>query len=71
MPIVIRTANENDKEWMGIYFSVSDTDISILQKTKEIVLSKDSRNLKADRICDDDIETGNFSFLLCIILCCN
>ena len=62
MPIVIRTANENDKEWMGIYFSVSDTDISILQKAKEIILSKDSRNLKADRNCDDDIETGNFSF---------
>ena len=61
-PIVIRIANENDKEWMGIYFSVSDIDISILQKAKEIILSKDSRNLKADRNCDDDIETGNFSF---------
>jgi hypothetical protein len=62
MPMVIRIANENDKEWMGVYFSVSDTDISILKKAKEIILSKDSRNLKADRNCDDDIETGNFSF---------
>ena len=62
MPMVIRIANENDKEWMGVYFSVSDTDISILQKAKEIILSKDSRNLKADRNCDDDIETENFSF---------
>ena len=25
-------------------------------------MSKDSRNLEADRNCDDDIETGNFSF---------
>ncbi len=62
MPMVIRTANENDKEWMGVYFSVSDTDIAILQKAKEIMLSKDARNLEADRICDDDIATGNFSF---------
>ena len=62
MPMVIRIANENDKQWMGVYFSVSDTDIAILNKAKEIMLAKDSRNLKADRICDDDIETGNFSF---------
>lgn len=62
MPMVIRIANENDKEWMGVYFSVSDTDISILKRAREIILSKESRNLKADRICDDDIETGNFSF---------
>ena len=61
MPIAIRVANENDKEWMGVYFSVSETDISILKKAKEIILSKDSRNLKGDRSCDDDIETGNFS----------
>ncbi|MEN2284336.1 hypothetical protein AAGF08_19485 [Algoriphagus sp. SE2] len=62
MPMVIRNANENDQEWMGVYFAVSDTDISILKKAKEIILSKDSRNLKADRNCDDDIATRNFSF---------
>ena len=62
MPMVIRIANENDKEWMGVYFSVSDTDISILKKAKEIILSKPFRNLEADRVCDDDIATGNFSF---------
>lgn len=62
MPMVIRSANDNDKEWMGVYFSVSDTDISILKKAKEIILSKDSRNLNADRNCEDDINTGNFSF---------
>lgn len=62
MPMAIRIANENDKEWMGLYFSVSDTDISILKKAKEIILSKDSRNLNGDRNCDDDSETGNFSF---------
>ncbi len=62
MPMAIRTANENDNEWMGVYFSVSDTDISILKKAKEIILSKKSRNLEGDRNCDDDIATGNFSF---------
>ena len=61
LPMAIRVANENDKEWMGVYFSVSDTDISILKKAKEIILSMDSRNLKGDRNCDDDIETGSFS----------
>ena len=62
MPMVIRIANENDKEWMGVYFSVSNADISILKRAKEILLSKESRNLNADRNCDDDIETGDFSF---------
>ena len=66
MPMVIRTANENDKEWMGIYFSVSDIDIKILKKAKEIISTKDSRNLECDRNCDDDIKGENFS-LYCSI----
>jgi len=61
MPMVIRTANKDDKEWMGIYFSVSDIDIKILKKAKELISSKASRNLECDRNCDDDIRTGNFS----------
>ncbi|MDT0594794.1 hypothetical protein [Glaciecola petra] len=62
MPIVIRVANENDNEWMGVYFSVSETDISIVKKAKVIMSSQDTRNLAGDRICDDDIQTGKFSF---------
>lgn len=61
MPMAIRVANENDNEWMGSYFPVSETDIQILNKAKEILISKDSRNLNGERNCDDDIETGNFS----------
>jgi len=61
MPIAIRVANENDNEWMGSYFPVSETDIHILKKAKEILLSQDSRNLNGERNCDDDISTGNFS----------
>ena len=61
MPIAIRVVNEFDAEWTGYYFSVSEVDIQILKKAKEIFLSQESRNLEGDRICGDDIETGNFS----------
>lgn len=56
MPIAIRVANENDYEWMGSYFPVSETDIQILKKAKEILLSKDSRNLNGERNCYDDMQ---------------
>ncbi len=61
MPIAIRVVNEYDEEWTGFYFSVSEVDIQILKKAKEILLSQDSRNLNGERSCDDDIATGNFS----------
>lgn len=61
MPIAIRVVNEYDEEWTGFNFPVSEIDIQILKKAKEILLLQDYRNLNGDRICDDDIATGNFS----------
>lgn len=66
MPIAIRTANEFEKEWRGGHFAVSETDIQILKRAKEILLTQNSRNLNGDRNCDDDISTGNFS-LFCAV----
>jgi hypothetical protein len=61
MPIAIRVANESDAEWMGANFPVSDTDIAILEKAREIFGEQETRNLNGDRNCDDDAATGQFS----------
>ena len=66
MPIAIRTLSEFDTEWNGAYFEVSETDILILKRAKEIILTQGSRNLDDERICDDDIANGNFS-LFCSV----
>lgn len=61
MPMAIRVANESDSEWMGIYMPVSETDIAILARAKQILAGQEQRNQSGDRNCDDDIAAGKFS----------
>lgn len=61
MPIAIRVADERDAEWMGTYFSVSNTDIAILDRARQILREQGRRNPNGDRNCDDDVATGQFS----------
>lgn len=61
MPIAIRVANEYDAEWQGTYFPVSDVDLAIVEKTKQILEAQDQRNVNGDRNCDDDSESKRFS----------
>jgi len=61
MPIVIRVANDYDVQWQGTYFPVSDMDIAILDKARQLLAEQEQRNRNGDRNCDDDISAGRFS----------
>jgi len=40
---------------------VSETDIEILERAKQILAGQEQRNQSGDRNCDDDIAAGKFS----------
>ena len=61
MPIAIRIGNEGDFEWMGGNIPVSETDIAILERTKQILKRQTQRNRSGDRNCTDDIAASQFS----------
>ncbi|MDX1486622.1 MAG: hypothetical protein R3268_00370 [Acidiferrobacterales bacterium] len=61
MPLAIRVANRYDDEWQGLYFPVSDVDIAIIERARQILESQDRRNVNGDRNCDDDLASGRFS----------
>lgn len=61
MPIAIRVGNESDFEWMGGHIPVSETDIAILDRAKQILTRQKQRNRSGDRNCADDITTSQFS----------
>jgi hypothetical protein len=61
MPIAIRVANPFDEEWLGMHLPVSDTDLEILARARQILESQDQRNLNGDRNCDDDLAANRFS----------
>lgn len=61
MPMAIRLASRYDVEWMGTYFSVSRTDVDIVQKAIDLLGGQQGRNPADDRNCDDDTTAGRFS----------
>jgi len=61
MPIAIRVVNEYDVEWQGTYFPVSETDLAIVEKARQILEAQDQRNVNGDRNCDDDLASSRFS----------
>jgi hypothetical protein len=61
MPIAIRVANESDFEWMGAHLLVSETDIAILERAKQILTEQQERNQSGDRNCEDDIAASQLS----------
>lgn len=61
MPLAIRVANEYDEEWQGLRFPVSDVDLAIIAKAKQVLESQDQRNINGDRNCDDDLASNQFS----------
>ena len=61
MPIAIRVVNEYDMEWLGTYFPISEVDLAIVEKAKQILEVQDQRNVNGDRNCDDDLASNRFS----------
>ena len=61
MPIAIRIVNEYDEEWLGKNFPVSDIDLAIIEKARQILEAQEQRNLDGDRNCDDDKTANRFS----------
>jgi hypothetical protein len=61
MPIAIRVVNQYDEEWLGLYFPVSDVDLAIIDRAKQILESQEQRNLSGDRNCDDDLAANRLS----------
>jgi len=61
MPLAIRVVNKYDEEWQGTYFPVSDVDLAIIERAKQILESQDARNVNGDRNCDDDLALNQFS----------
>ena len=60
MPIAIRIVNEYDEEWLGKNFPVSDIDLAIIEKARQILEAQEQRNLDGDRNCDDDKTANRF-----------
>jgi hypothetical protein len=61
MPIAIRVVNEYDVEWQGTYFPVSEVDLAIIEKARQILEAQAQRNVNGDRNCDDDLASDRFS----------
>jgi len=61
MPLAIRVVSDFDEEWQGVYFPVSDVDLAIIEKAKQILESQDHRNVNGDRNCDDDLASSRYS----------